>query len=157
MARYEVNNQLGGTQQNLSSSYKSLVTVLASSSIQARRAFVVSAAFGTNGTPANNELEWDISRVSADGTGTGITCNPLDAADAASCTAGSVNYTAEPTVTSASSLFYMGLNQQASYRWVAIDDRDRLVVPATAAHGFAFRAKSAAYASTATCSVHFDE
>jgi len=118
MAKYSLSNDLAGTQQAVSSSYKTLQSLFATSSSE-RRGSVYDFSFGTNGTPADNYMEWNVARMTADGTGSATTPVKLDPADAAALATAKANYTAEGTVTAASSLFYMAANQRASYRWVA--------------------------------------
>jgi len=156
MAKYEANNALGGTQQSLSSTYKTLLSLNASSATALRRAKVYDVLIGTNGTPADNYMEWDVSAMTAAGTGTGVTPNKLDPADGAALTVATANYTAEPTVTASSSLFYIGVNQRASYRWVAAPGSE-LVIPATNLAGLVLRARSGGYTGTATGAMLFEE
>jgi hypothetical protein len=156
MAKYEANNALGGTQQNVSSGYKTLLSLNASSATAVRRAKVYDVLIGTNGTPADNFIEWDISAMTAAGTGSAVTPTKLDPADAAALTVAVANYSAEPTVTANSSLFYIGVNQRASYRWVAAPGSE-LVIPAVNLAGLVLRAKSAGYTGTATGAMLFEE
>lgn len=155
MANYTTDNLLGGTQQALTSTAKTLLTALSSATV--RRIKLYDLAIGTSGTPADNSTEWDIVRVTVEGTGTTVTPLPLDPADAAALTTSKANHTVEPTVTAASQLFYLGMNQRASYRWVAAPGSE-LVGPATSASGFALRVKSASgYTGTATGTIWFQE
>ena len=156
MGIYATNNQLGGSEQNLSSSYKTLVSVFATSG-SLRRAKVNMIAVGTDGAAANNSMVWDVSRMTVDGTGTAVTPNALDAADVAALATSKANYTAEPTVTANSSLWNDAINQQLSYVWQAVPDRGELIIPATANNGLVLRAKSGAYTSTATGHLQFIE
>lgn len=149
MANYAVNNQLGGTQQNMSSSYKTIILTTASNATQLRRGQVYDVLIGTDGTPADNALSFDISRQTAAGTATSVTPNALNPADAAMLGVAAANATVEGTITANSSVFFLGINQRASYRWVA-NPGSELVYPATNANGFALRAKSASYTSTVT-------
>jgi len=114
MAKYAIGNDLAGSQQAIAATYKTLISVFAGST--ARRGKIYDVLIGTNGTPADNYLEWDVSRMTADGTGSSVTPNALDPADSAALGTRKANYTVEPTVTAASSLFYVGVNQRASYR-----------------------------------------
>lgn len=155
MAKYSASNLLGGTQQSLSTSYKTLLAVFATSG-SLRRGKVFDLLLGTDGTPADNALDWDVSRMTANGTGTAVTPNPLDPADVAMLGTVNVNYTAEPTVTGASSLIDIGVNQRASYRWVAAPGSE-ILYPATANNGIVIRAKSASYTGTATATALVDE
>lgn len=156
MPNYATNNGLGGSQQNLSSTYKSLLIVNSSSTTQARRGRVYDLLMGTNGTPADNAVEFDVSRQTAAGTATAVTPNALDPADPACLAASSANATAEGTITANSSVFLIGINQRASYRWVAAPGSE-LVFPATNLAGFAMRAKSPGYTSTADAAMLFQE
>jgi hypothetical protein len=148
MANYALTNSNAGTQQAVSGTYKSLLG-MASTSGSLRRGKVYDILVGTNGTPADNYMEWDVSRQTVAGTGTSLTPNPLDPADAAALMTALANYTGEATVTANSSVFYVGVNQRASYRWVAAPGSE-LVYPVTAANGFVGRTRSGGYTGTAT-------
>lgn len=156
MAGYAASNLLGGTQQAMSTSFKTLLALAASNGTALRRIKVHEFVLGTNGTPADQAMTYDVSRITAAGTATSVTPNPLDAADSAFLGTGAANHTAEPTVTANSSLWANGVNQRATIRWVAFPDQE-LVVPATNAYGLAFRAKSPGYTGTAVCQAEFQE
>jgi hypothetical protein len=156
MAGYAASNLLGGTQQSLTTTFKTLLTLSASSAVLLRRAFVHEFVFGTDGTPADNVMTYDVSRITALGTGTTVTPNPVQSADGAAATVGTANHTSEPTVTANSSLWAAGINQRATHRWVAYPGQE-LVIPATNLNGLAFRAKSPGYTNTGTAQVEFTE
>jgi hypothetical protein len=139
----------GGTRQATSSSYKTQEQLTSSSTTQARRGKVYDLLIGADGTPADNAIQWDISRCTTVGTGTATTPNPLDPADEAALIVCTSCLTVEPTVTANSSLFNLAINQRASYRWVA-NPGSELVIPATNLNGLAFRALSAGYTGTLT-------
>ena len=65
MAKYAIT----GTQSTVSGSYKSVLSIAATSG-SLRRGKVYDLLIGTNGTPADNYLQWDISRMTAAGTAT---------------------------------------------------------------------------------------
>lgn len=156
MANYSASNGLGGTLQAITSTYKTLLALTAQTT-SLRRIKVYDVLVGTLGTPADQTYEWDISRQTAAGTSTAVTPNPLDPADAAAFTVGSANFTAEGTITAASSVWYEGTNQRASYRWVAAPGSE-LVGPATNLAGFALRARSVSGGTaTATGAFLFQE
>ena len=157
MAIYAVNNQMGGTEQSLTTTYKTLVAVTASSTTAVRRGKGNMIAVGTDGTAANNSMVYDLSRQTAAGTSTSVTPVPIDPAEVACLAVGSANFSAEGTITSNSSVFNVAINQQLSYVWQAVPDRGELIFPATNLAGFALRAKSAAYTSTATGHLQFIE
>lgn len=180
MANFGVSNSTamaGSAQLAMGSSYSNLVLIAPSSgamvsngaSVGLKRGKIYDILVGTNGTPADNFMEFDLARVTA---GTTLTWTgsvssvssgyPLDTADpgfqafvtintSAGSSAGSIA-TGEP--------WYVGINQRASYRWVAAPGSE-IVYPAassaTAGAGVALRARSAAYTGTATGNVLFQE
>jgi len=151
MAKYAIT----GAQAAVSGSYKTVLDVFATSG-SLRRGKVFDVLIGTNGTPADNYLQWDISRMTADGTGSAVTPNPLDPADVAALATAKSNYTAEPTIAANSSLFNVGVNQRASYRWVAAPGSE-LLFPAVAGNGLALRALSGGYTGSATGGFMYEE
>lgn len=160
MAKYAANNILGGTQQNLSSSFKTLLYVVATTGATTlRRGWLYDLEVGLDGAPNATDCSvvWSVDRTTADGTGTAIVAAPLETNDAAALLTYKANYTSEPTVTAATTLLTLALNQRASQRWVARDDTDALVVPATNLAGLVARAKSATYASTAIAHAYVKE
>lgn len=148
MAKYAISNINAGTQQVSAAAYKTAVAAWAVTAAL-RRQKVYDILIGTIGTPADNAMEFDLSRQTADGTATSTTPVPLDPADGAMAGTAKVNYTAEGTITAASSMFYIGMNQRASYRWVAAPGSE-IVTPATNLAGWAARFRSGGY--TGLCS-----
>lgn len=161
MANFATSNSLAGTQQAVSSTYKTLLNVYSSSTTSARRGKIYDILVGTNGTPADNYMEWDLSRFSATAilTATAVTPNPLDVADAAMLSASYANATTENTYVNngtGASVFYVGVNQRASYRWVAAPGGE-LVYPATNLAGIGGRTRSGGYTGTATMQFYVQE
>ncbi|MBV8755399.1 MAG: hypothetical protein JO328_21305 [Hyphomicrobiales bacterium] len=151
MAKYAIT----GTQQSVSGTYKTVLAVAATSG-SLRRGKIYDVLIGTNGTPADNYLQWDISRITLLGSGTAVTPVALDPADAAALGTAQNNCTSEPTVTPNSSLFNVGVNQRASYRWVAAPGSE-LLFPATANNGLALRTLSGGYTGSATGDFMYEE
>ncbi len=133
-----------------------------------RRGKLYDLLVGTNGTPADNYMEWDVTRVvggaatSTLGSISSISSNlGLDLADAA----GAVNQIAmnssvETDRTVLTQIFYVGVNQRASYRWVAAPGSELMwpgVSSASSANGVAGRTRSGGYTGTATMNVLFSE
>ncbi len=162
MANYSITNStLGGTgtQQAMTTTYKTLVCVYASTTGTAslvRRGKIYDILIGTDGTPADNYLEWDMARMTAPSTSALVVANPLDPADAAMAAGSIANSTTEGTFSSSGEVWYVGVNQRASYRWVAAPGSE-IVYPATSSAGVALRARSAAYTGTATGTVYNQE
>lgn len=158
MALYSMNNTQAGSQQNLSSSYKTLVSLTAATGAATlKRGWIYEWEVGLDGAPNSTDcaVTWDWSRQTTLGTGTSNTPSPLDLADSAAGLVSTVNYTVEPTITV--SLMTVALNQRNSQRWIARDEKSALIVPATNVAGIAGRAKSPTYASTAVMTEMFAE
>ena len=160
MAKYSVTNGAsasGGTQQATGSAYVGAILGLTGSTTSPRRFKVYDLLIGTNGTPSDNAMEWDISRVTTASTATTVTAAPLDMADAAAINYSVVNSSTHGTITVGSNLFYVGVNTRASYRWVAAPGGE-LVGPATSSAGVQLRQRSpTGYTGTATGTWHFEE
>lgn len=159
MARYSITNGStsgAGTQQGMTTTYVGALLGLTGANVAPRRIKVYDVLIGTNGTPADNFIEWDISRVTTASTSTTATPQPLDQADAASLTTTTVNSSQFGTITANSNVFYIGVNQRASYRWVAAPGGE-LVSPATSSAGFQLRTRSGGYTGTATGTIHYEE
>ena len=157
MAKYSLSNTSTGAQA-ITTAYKSLLAVWATTDNNciARRGKIYDVLVGTDGTPADNFMTWDISRSTTTGTGAAGNMRPLDPADVASSASAGIDFSSEPTITSSSSVFSVGVNQRASYRWVAAPGGE-LLYPATNDNGLALRALSGGYTGTATGTVHVDE
>ena len=159
MAKYAITNGStagGGTQQNMATTYVGAILGISSSSVTPRRLKIYDVLIGTNGTPADNFIEWDISRITAASTSTFLAAAPVDPADAAALCLATVNSSTFGTITTGTNMFYVGVNQRASYRWVAAPGGE-LVSPATNGNGFQLRARSGGYTGTATGTIHFEE
>lgn len=158
MANFAITNGStsgGGTQQPTTPGYTGALLGLTTQTTL-KRFKIYDVLIGTNGTPADNFVEWDISRVTAASTTTVLAAQPLDSADSASLLNATVNSSTFGTITTGSNVFYIGVNQRASYRWVAAPGSE-LVGPATSSNGFQLRCRSAAYTGTATGTILYQE
>lgn len=158
MARFVITNGStagAGTQQATAATYVGSVIGMTSSSATLRRGKVYNVIVGTNGTPADNFMEWDISRVTTNSTATVVAAPPLDAADGAAVTNVTVNSSTHGTI-AVPNIWYFGANQRASYNWVAAPGSE-LVWPATSSNGFQLRQRSGGYTSTVGCTIFFEE
>lgn len=161
MALYSVNNLQNGTpaQTNLTTTFKT-VTSVAAATATLRRAFIYEMDVGADGLPNATDcaIVWDLSAQTAAGTPVVMTVTSLDQADAATGTVAGGNHSAEPTITATSSRWALAANQRGTYRWVvAPGGPGEIVVPATNLAGYALRAKSTTYASTAIATIMFRE
>lgn len=153
MARYAASNQLGGSEQNLSTTYKTLVLVTAATGATTlRRGWIDEVIVGADGTANSTDCQivWDWSVQTAAGTISSITPQPTpDGADAAALLTYGANATAEGTITANSSLLAFATNQRQSQRIQYADFRvTPLIIPPVNLKGIALRAKSTTYAST---------
>lgn len=153
MPQFAFSNQLGGTPQNLSSTYKTIWRATAATGATTlRRGWIYEFEMGADSVPNSTDcpIMWDISSQTAAATDTTITPLPNDqgGGDAAALLAYGANATVEGTITANSSVFYMPLNQRASQRWIARDEKSAIIIAAVNLKGFAGRAKSPNYAAT---------
>jgi hypothetical protein len=138
-----------GTQQAVSATYKtqvvmfgssaSLATGLATGSGIAKREKWFDLLLGTNSAPGDTYIEWDVARVSALSSQITPATTTLSSVSSACVTDpgdqygfltfAAVNMTAETGITMLSEAWYFGMNQRASYRWIA-NPGDEIVMPA---------------------------
>jgi hypothetical protein len=181
MANFGITNSTaiggGNTQQALTATYKTLFAIGNSTATTAtngagllRRGKFYDILIGTNTTPADNFLEFDVTRITLGTTPSGITTTlvtslssnfGLDPADNGNfVNAATINSTAEVGIAATTEVWYIGINQRASYRWVAAPGSE-IVWPAgtstTTGGALAIRARSAAYVGTATVTALFQE
>lgn len=162
MAQYAASNLIGGTQQNLSSSFKTICLVTAATGATTlRRGWIYEFEIGADNVPNATDcpINWDVSAQTAAGTISAVTPLPIDqgGGDAAALLTYGANATAEGTITANSSVFYLGLNQRASQRWIARDKASCIIVAAVNLKGWAMRAKSPNYASTVGWQFYIEE
>lgn len=151
---------LGGNQSTISSSYKGVAVSHCPATTRRHKwyEFILGATANPNAT--DTYLQCDISRLTGTTSlaGTNFVPPATDPADAASVIICTINLTTE--VNSAlvgSSLFNTGINQRATTRWIAAQESQYLIAPATAANGLELRAQSSTYASTMDGQVSFME
>lgn len=181
MANFSILNSTGmgagNTQQAMSATYKSLLIAGNSSATTAafgaggyRRGKLYDILVGTNGTPADFVMEFDVALATLGSTPTGITGTlisslssgfGLDPADTTFVSALSINSTAEVGITPVTEKWYLGMNSRASYRWVAAPGSEILYPAnssATGSNALVLRARSSGgYTGTATANALFQE
>ena len=178
MANYAVANStvngFGSSQAAMTTTYKSICCVAASTqsasgNVSLRRGKLYDILIGTNGTPADNYMEFDVVRVTATtstsawagGISSLSSAGALDPADGTTAGLQAVNSSNEGQVTQIGlDAWYVGINQRASYRWVAAPGSE-LVYPAvssaTGSNGLDLRARSGAYTGTTTGTILYSE
>jgi len=127
MARYSVQ----GNRATLVAAQPALVVQCTAT---ARRLKIYEAIFGSEATPADVAILWEIGRLTVAPTaGTAVTPAPLDPADAASLFDATEGAITAPAI--GTQVLGVPLNQRATFRWVAAPGAE-LVGPATDNNGF---------------------
>ena len=144
MARYHVDNRMAGSQQAVSTTYKTAVAVTAATATLCRGR-AVSFKIGPDGAPNATDCQiiYTVERQTAAGTSSAATPNPINPADVASRSVAAVNFTGEGTYTLP--IWTMPLNQRASAIWNAQDTDAMLQWPATNLNGLAALSLSPTY------------
>lgn len=179
MANFSIVNTTGvgagNVQAALTTTYKTLIITGCSSTStnttgsggQLRRGKIYDILVGTNGTPADSYIEWDCTRATigtssplAGGVSSVSSGMTLDPADSYGFQAvAGINSSIETAYTATTEIWYVGVNQRASYRWVAAPGSE-LVYPAvssaTGNNGLGLRARGSA-TTTGTMTILFAE
>lgn len=112
--------------------------------------------FGSSGSPADNAAQFLFQRSTTIGNGSAFTPVALDPADPASTTTSIITYTTGPTLTANAFLYEFGLNQRATFRWIAAPGSE-MKVPATAANGIMCLTPTVSSTWTAVGTLYFAE
>jgi hypothetical protein len=100
-----------------------------------RRISLYEMIFGSAAAAADNTFEFEVNRSTTAATGTAVTPEPLDMADAACVALAKSNLTVQGTNTAGKIPLSAPLNQRATFRWLAKEGGE-LIIPATANAGF---------------------
>ena len=149
---YQGNSGVGGGA--MATTVKTIISVISTAAI---KPYIYDWTLGTIGTPADNVMTVSISRLTNMTAGTScttVTADPLEPGDAGSTSTLGGAWTTEPTV--GVTLFSVGQNQRATYRWVAAPGGE-LICPSTANAGIGLRALSPAYTGDAQATIYYKE
>lgn len=151
-----------GNQTAIAAAYKSAAIIQGATAGSLKRAKIFELMLGQSANPNATDtfVQWDVSRFTATGAGayTSWTPTALDPADTAAIVQAGINATAEATTfTANSSLFNVALNQRGAFRWVAPQESQSLVMPATASAGLSLRGLSGTYTGAATGQITYQE
>lgn len=158
MANFHANNSTAGTQQAQTSTYITLLELLANTTGLRRfhvYGFTIFPASAPSSTDTN--LEYDMPRLTATGTGTAFTPTVPDSAEGVSSATCKVNDTVEPTVTASSQVKYGGGNQRVTVTYQTNDFSQMFHSPATTANGFGWRTRSLNYTGKVGIGVDYME
>lgn len=106
------------------------VTILQVVGVTTTRAWIYDIIVSSDATPADVATQYDVQRGTVSGTGTSVTPRALDPGNPAALLSGEGGTFTGQTKTANSAMLSFGLNQRATFRWVAVPDGE-LVVPAT--------------------------
>lgn len=151
-----------GNQSAISSAYKTAALLQGATTGSLKRAKIFEIMVGASGNPnaTDTYIQWDVSRFTASGAGAYTAWVPtaLDPADSAAIVVAGINATAEATtVTANSSLWNVAVNQRGTLRWVASQESQYIVAPATASAGLLLRGLSTTYTGAATGQLTYQE
>jgi hypothetical protein len=145
----------------MSSSYKGVAATWGAAASPRRHKWY-EVIIGATGNPnaTDTYFQVDISRITDTTSiaGSSFTPNPNDLADAAASTVALVNETTELAAALIGvSLLNFGLNQRGTTRWVASQESQYLVAPATSKAGLYLRALSNVYTGALSGQLSFQE
>lgn len=150
MARYSNECQKGTTSTSVG------VASLEAPGASMRRIKLYEVVAGSETAPADNVFLFEVNRSTTAATGTAVTPNALDPADAAAVSLLKENLSVQGTNTANAIPLSWALNQRATFRWVAAPGAE-IVVPATANNGLHFNTPTAQNTPAATLSIGFEE
>lgn len=107
-------------------------------------------------TLGTSNFRFEVQRSTSAATGTAVTPEPLDPADAAAVTLIKSNLTVQGTNTAGKIPLTIPLNQQATFRWVPQPGRE-IVVPANANAGLHINTPVSGNTPSAVASFVFEE
>ena len=156
MARFVAHNRMGGTQQAITTTFKTQINIVGAA---AKRARLWKMDYGPEGSPNATDcgIVYEIATKDATtaGTSTALTVAKVNPADGAATLVVNANYTAEATTFT--SFWVDSVNQRASGFFQAFDQDSAIVLPATANFGLGVRALSATNIGTVGISIMYEE
>ncbi len=130
-------------------------SMLALNGVALTRGRIYDLGFGSTGTPADNATQWKVRRSITDvAVGAAVVETPLDSDGPASQIIAISDVTTEPTYTD--EIIDIGLNQRASWRWVAAPEGE-IIVPANAVSAIGIEPTQASGGVDATGYIHWLE
>jgi hypothetical protein len=145
--------------QAVASTHKTILQLTAQTT-GLRRAWLYEYKVGPGSVPnaTDCEITWTLIRQTTLGTGTTMTSNALDQADAAAATVITGNMSAEPTGAETGIVDTVPANQRGTFQWVvAPGGPGEICVPGTNLAGYGIRAKSSTYTGNAMAALKFRE
>ncbi|TAL28996.1 MAG: hypothetical protein EPN98_21375 [Phenylobacterium sp.] len=109
------------------------LTIVSTAAIRPRIIGFACSNVGTVSTDSNIRVQ--AKRFTAAGTTTAVTPAARDSGDPASVFTAGSNASAEPTYTANTTQKDKGFNPRGTWDWRALEQRDEIILPATAANG----------------------
>lgn len=134
------------TQGTQTAAAKTALTIISAATIRPRLIAFNLSQVGTVSTDANFEIQ--LKRFTAAGTSTATTPAAVDSGDPAATFTAGTNTSAEPTYTANTTLADLAVNPRSTFRWVALEQRDEVIMPSTAANGVGFLVNALGGATT---------
>ncbi|MGP0093128.1 MAG: hypothetical protein ACLPKB_24785 [Xanthobacteraceae bacterium] len=155
MATYAVQGASG----TLTSSYKGVGVTWVSATPKRIKWYEIIMGSAANPNATDTYIQVDVSRLATTTglAGTAWTPTATDPADGAALTLSANLLTTEPVITANSSLLNFGINQRATTRWIAAQESQYLIVPATAQSGLELRAQSSTFTGSVQGQITFLE
>ncbi len=130
-------------------------SMLALNGVATVRGYIYDLGFGSTGTPADNATQWRVARSNtAVAVGAAVTATPLDVSAPSEQIIPIADVTTEPGY--ADIFIDIGLNQRASWRWVAAPEGE-IQVPADATSSVGIEPTQASGGVDATGYIHWLE
>jgi hypothetical protein len=166
MAGYKLSNQMAGTPQALTTTYKSQLRLTPAASLP-KRIRILELRMSATGTPssAETQVQSDFSHYDATTAGTSTTGVPIGndlgiaitAIDVA-VSVGHINYTVEPTALVQTQCYYnKGFSQHSYTEWFATPGREIIQPAAPTLIGPVWRALSPLYTGAVSAETLFEE
>jgi hypothetical protein len=145
-------------QAPVSTAFKSVGALWATSAVRARRMALYDATLSQTGglSSTDCQIEYDFTRFSTTSliAGTAFTPSPIDAADDGTLGIYLNNVSTEVVGGALGAaglglnLYTMAENQRATFRWRALETYDMMIIPAAAFNGITFRTLSSNFNSS---------
>lgn len=137
---------------------KTIVAISNPAAAPTSRGRIADLFVGFAGTPGDQAALMLLGRITAAGTaGSSFTPNNLDPAGPAGAYASGLGvFTTEPTYTSNKSLLQFGLNQRATFRWVASPGYE-IVLAATQNNGAGLKSSTSTSTQAASATLLWEE
>jgi len=133
------------------------VTILEVIAATTTRGRIYDIMVGSDATPADVATEFNVIRGTVSGTGTGtVTPHAFDPADPAALLTSKQGTFTGQTKTATSEILMIGLNQRATFRWVAVPDGE-LIIPATSDNWVGLESIGSTGTPNINCSISWQE